>query len=75
MPKLTPEDILAMATENGLENPRVIPRKLASGSIVYALKYGPADDRVEFILRPTDPRAFAVEAMQKVAAVLAIFKS
>ena len=47
--KLTPDDILELAAENGMQNPRVIPRQINGGRVVYVLKYGPDTDRQEVV--------------------------
>ena len=49
MAKLTADDILAIADECDMECPRVIIRKLSSGQIAYALKYGLGANRKEIV--------------------------
>ena len=58
MAQLTADDILAMAEENGMVNPRVIIRKQNNGRIALVLKHGPDAAREEIIF----DRSLAAEA-------------
>lgn len=60
MAKLTADDILALAAEAQLMNPRIILRKLNSGRFALVLKHGPDTDRAEIVFdRSADPQSAA----------------
>lgn len=54
----TPEEILALASEAELVNPRIIARKTNSGGVALVLKHGPDNARNEIVFdRSADPAA------------------
>ncbi len=67
MAALTSGELLTMAYERGISNPRVIMRKLLkSGAVAMVLKFGPDDARQEIVIERGMSRAGALEALASV---------